>query len=177
MDRPSLFPKEATTAITIFPRYTSLLTGNAKNITIHLHNCIHQADAAQITERTGLVIRSAVKILIPYLSMYTGRKYIPPAKWNMLSESELSRYWTLDPTQTTALPIIIRSESTHEFTWATPAQLNLQETAFLNANPDARRMTTLDANVPSDEDVIRREDPKTYERMRNLWLIEVRGAR
>lgn len=141
--RPSVGEK-----VTIYPRFTDLLTGNETNIRIVLNGCFWNENSIAIFNKFGTTTGFNVTLMIPLDPKTTGRTYINPTAWKQLSYADANeKYWTLDPLQATSLPIIVRGEHLHEFqfqsptaaTGAQPPRLSIQESNFLSAYPSAAR--------------------------------------
>ena len=133
------FPVEVEGPITIWPRFSDLLTGNQINIRVVLQGCFWNEDSIQVFQRTGQQTSNNVTLYIPYSKETTGRAYITPDEWNKLPLDQLELYWTADSKN---LPLMIKGISEFEFQWAAPTASNriaVQENNFMNANVGVRR--------------------------------------
>ena len=180
-----MFPPELTTKITIYPQFTSL-QGNVTNIRCVLDGYVWDDNSIAVNNKTGASTRFSTLIRIPYLKMFTGRKYISPLRWASTPFDQLSDYWTLDPLQAPSMPIVLNGEWEHEFTFASPTdpvtanRLTAQEQRFQAANRAAfRRAVDINSKalgIPPefDEDWVRQNKPDEYAVMFDLWQIMVR---
>lgn len=152
------FPKEVSCEITLYVRYTDILTGNQINVRCVLRNCFYNSDSISVFKNTGQQAINNVTVYIPYRSEVTGRIYITPEEWNNLGNNELEKYWTADPRN---LPIIVNGIQEHEFEWQSPnaptgtlpPRITIQETNFLVANPTARRIVDINPQLFGDLDM------------------------
>lgn len=189
MRQKSMFIEEYTGFITVYPQYTDLSTGEQISVRCVLAGCVWRGNSITQWERTGQQTTVATTVSIPWWSEYTGRKYVTPNMWQQLSvDDALNKYWTINPRQTPAMPILVNGISEHEFTWAHPTntaitppanRLSAQETAFMNANPDARRAADINpilSGMPpeKDEDWIIENDSRRFRENRDIWQIRIR---
>lgn len=154
------FPEEVISPVTIWPRYTDLLTGNQINIRVVLYGAFWNDDSIAVFQRTGQQTSNSVTLFIPYAKEVTSRAYVTPDEWNKLPIDQLDKHWTVDPKN---LPLMIKGESAHEFDWAAPNAANriaVQENNFLNANSNVRRARDVNEQLFGTLD---------------MWHIEIRA--
>lgn len=151
--RYTKFPDEVSGPVTIYIRYTDILTGNQTNIRRVLQNSFWNPDSISIFRETGNQIVNNISLYIPYHAEVTGYTYITPEEWNNLPASGMEFFWTIDPKN---LPIVISGSNEHEFEWAAPNATNritIQDNNFLNLNPTAKRLADVNTQFYGSPDM------------------------
>lgn len=145
-----MFPKDITSAVTIYVAYTDVLTGNQTAIKVVLNGCFWNDDSISVFQKTGQQTTNNVTVFIPLDENITGRKYVSPEEWNKLSKTELDKHWTVNPRQ---LPLMIKGENDFEFKWGTPQEFSQQESRFQQSNPNIRRARDINEQAFGSQDM------------------------
>lgn len=143
--RPQL-PAEISRPITLYVRYTDILTGNVKPIRCVLQNCFPHDTAEEIRRSSGVAIARSSVIHIPHPKENTGREYLDPETWANLSaeEAESGLYWSYDQSLASILPVYVPMEIDFEFQWSTAGGVTTQENNFVRDNRNAFRSIGMD---------------------------------
>lgn len=132
------FPVATTSDITIWARYIDSLTNNNINVRCVLHKCFWNDDSISVFHKTGQQVTNSVTLYIPLRKEVTGKQFVKPEEWLITPYGDLEKYWTFNMRQ---LPLMVKGDNPHEFTWGTAGAVTTQENQFLSNNPSVRRAT------------------------------------
>jgi len=154
-----MFPNQITSPVTIWVPWTNKETGEQTAVRCVLNGCFWNDDSIAVTKKTGIQVVDTANIFVPHNADVTGLEYLNPKDWDNLNFEDIDKYWTVDPRQ---LPLIAKYEHAHAFDWAvpnSPNRLTVQESSFMLANSEIRRVTDVNRNLFGSK---------------NMWYIQIK---